>query len=159
MINKCCIDSPIGPLTITANDQSIISIEFKGSDPRETSSPLLQLCIDELSAYFNGGLSEFTVPIELSGTPFQNKVWQALTEIPFGTSISYSELAIKLGDQKCIRAAGTANGKNKIPIIIPCHRVIGKDGSLVGFSGGIEKKKWLLKHEGIIRGEQIEIFA
>ncbi|MEP2771210.1 MAG: methylated-DNA--[protein]-cysteine S-methyltransferase [Fulvivirga sp.] len=159
MINKCCIDSPIGPLTITANDQSVISIEFKGSDQRETSSPLIQLCIDELSAYFNGGLSEFTVPIELSGTPFQNKVWQALTEIPFGTSISYSELAIKLGDLKCIRAAGTANGKNKIPIIIPCHRVIGKDGSLVGFSGGIDKKKWLLKHEGIIRGEQIEIFA
>lgn len=134
-------------------------IEFKESSEADNSSTLIDQCTDELMRYFNGTLNKFTVPIQLSGTPFQNKVWQALTEIPFGASMSYSDLAIRLGDLECIRAAGTANGKNKIPIIVPCHRVIGKDGSLVGFSGGIDKKKWLLKHEGIIRGEQIEIFA
>ncbi len=159
MTYQQCIDSPIGPLTIRADHTSIISVEFKESSEADNSSSLTERCVDELMRYFNGTLNKFTVPIQLSGTPFQNKVWQALTEIPFGASMSYSDLAIRLGDLKCIRAAGTANGKNKIPIIVPCHRVIGKDGSLVGFSGGIDKKKWLLKHEGIIRGEQIEIFA
>ncbi len=150
--------SPIGPLTITADLEAVISIEFKHIISSSQNHVIAQ-CKKELEAYFDGRLKAFTVPYKLTGTPFQNKVWQALTEIPFGNSISYSDLAMTLGDINCIRAAGTANGKNKIPIIVPCHRVIGKDGSMVGFSDGIEKKRYLLKHEGVIRGEQIEIFG
>lgn len=158
MLYKGSLDSPVGPLTVSADDEAIVSIEF-GSSNHNSSNALVHLCIKELQEYFEGKEKAFTVPYKLTGTDFQNKVWQALSDIPYGQSISYSALAINLGDIKCIRAAGTANGKNKLPIIIPCHRVIGKDGSLVGFSGGIEKKKWLLRHEGIIRGEQIEIFG
>jgi len=151
-------ESPIGPLKIMANDDFLISISFQSGNS-DSNHPMIKWCKKELDAYFKGDLEAFTIPFQFSGTDFQNKVWQELTKIPYGKTISYSELAVRLGDLKSIRAAGTANGKNKLPIIIPCHRVIGKDGSLVGFAGGLDRKKWLLKHEGVIRGEQIEIFA
>lgn len=152
--------SPVGRIKISADDQAIVEACFTDEAEYNTSdSPLIHQCIAELKAYFEGSLKIFSVPVKLTGTTFQNRVWSELMKIPYGKIISYSELAIQLGDLKCIRAAGTANGKNKIPIIVPCHRVIGKDGSLVGFAGGLDKKKWLLKHEGVIRSEQMKIFA
>jgi len=152
--------SPIGSLKITADNQYLLAISFDGQNATpQSANPVINQAIAELEAYFAGKLNTFSVPYKLTGTDFQNRVWTELSKIPFGKTISYSTLASNLGDLKSIRAAGTANGKNKLPIIIPCHRVIGKDGSLVGFSGGIERKKWLLKHEGVIQGEQIEIFA
>ena len=152
--------SPIGGIRISADDDAIIEAAFtKETKGIITYSALIQQCINELEAYFLGELKQFTIPLKLTGTDFQNRVWTELLKIPYGKTISYSELAIRLGDIKCIRAAGTANGKNKIPIIVPCHRVIGKDGNLVGFGGGLDKKEWLLKHEGIIRSEQMKIFA
>ena len=122
------------------------------------ASPLLDECEKELTAYFEGQLEEFSVPMRLTGTEFQNKVWSELMKIPFGKTISYTELALRLGDLKSIRAAGTANGKNNLPVLIPCHRVIGKNGSLVGFGGGLDRKHWLLRHEGAIPGEQMGLF-
>lgn len=152
-------DSPIGILELIADQSHLLSISFNAKKESRTPNEITTLTISELKNYFDGKLQKFSVPVKLTGTDFQNKVWDELKDIPFGTSVSYSDLSVKLGNLKAIRAVGTANGKNKIPIIIPCHRVIGKDGSLVGFSGGLDRKKWLLKHEGVIRGEQIEIFA
>ena len=152
--------SPVGGIKISADEDAIIEARFtRETKSGTTQNMLIQQCINELESYFRGDLKQFTIPIKLTGTDFQNRVWSELLKIPYGKTISYSELAIRLGDLKCIRAAGTANGKNKIPIIVPCHRVIGKDGSLVGFGGGLDKKEWLLKHEGIIRSEQMKIFA
>ncbi|ELR70937.1 Methylated-DNA--protein-cysteine methyltransferase [Fulvivirga imtechensis AK7] len=153
--------SPIGELQIIAEEDAIIECTFSGREASSGTpkSPVIRQCIGELEQYFSGRLKRFTVNIKLTGTAFQNRVWTELTKIPFGKTITYSDLASKLGDPKCIRAAGTANGRNKIPIIIPCHRVIGKDGSLVGFGGGLDKKEWLLRHEGVIRSEQMKIFA
>lgn len=151
-------ESLIGPLCVSADDSAVLSIEFNYSKINRPNGVTKQ-CITELEEYFEGSRKHFEVNLKPAGTDFQISVWSKLKEIPYGKSISYSDLAISLGDLKKIRAAGTANGKNKIPIIIPCHRVIGKDGSLVGFAGGLDKKEWLLKHEGIIKGEQMNIFS
>lgn len=151
------IKSPLGILEIEADESHLLAIRFRAGTS-ESSNPIIKQCIRELEEYFTGKRIYFDVPIAPVGTPFQLRVWEQLQAIPFAKSISYSELANLLNDPKCIRAAATANGRNPIPIIIPCHRVIGKDGSLVGFSGGLDKKKWLLQHEGIIC-EQKEIFA
>ncbi|QSE97535.1 methylated-DNA--[protein]-cysteine S-methyltransferase [Fulvivirga lutea] len=151
--------SPIGDLLISSDADSIISIEFDGSIDSHNPSALTSECISQLKEYFSDERNSFDLPLNPEGTEFQKSVWNQLLEIPFGKSISYSKLAVSLGDIKTIRAAGTANGKNKIPIIIPCHRVIGKDGSMVGFSGGVWRKEWLLKHEGILQGEQMKIFG
>lgn len=156
---KVNYNSPIGPLLISADENSITSIEFDKSCQTELTSELTSKCILQLEEYFQGERSDFDLPLNPEGTKFQQAVWNKLNETPFGKSISYSDLAISLGNIKTIRAAGTANGRNKIPIIIPCHRVIGKDGSLVGFSGGLWRKEWLLKHEGILQGEQMKIFG
>lgn len=153
--------SPVGNLLIEAEGTEITRCTFTEQPQSALASEdaVIRQCVNELEEYFSGNLRGFSVRVKLTGTPFQNRVWSELLKIPYGTTISYSELALRLGDPKCIRAAGTANGKNKIPIIIPCHRVIGKDGSLVGFGGGLDKKEWLLKHEGVIRSEQMKIFA
>ncbi len=109
--------------------------------------PIIQQCIEELIEYFSGQRISFTVPIHQEGTEFQQKVWKELYELPFGKTMSYGELAKKLGDPNCIRAAAAANGKNKIAVIIPCHRIIGADQSMVGYAWGKFRKKWLLQHE------------
>jgi methylated-DNA-[protein]-cysteine S-methyltransferase len=106
-----------------------------------------RLCVDQLRAYFAGALTEFTVPIKPVGTPFRMRVWEELLRIPYGQTVSYKELAERVGNPKAVRAVGGANHHNPIVIIIPCHRVIGSDGSLTGFGGGIENKAWLLEME------------
>ena len=158
-MNKRTIPSPIGRLEIHEDNDHIVAIQFHSETDRNDPSDLLDECEKQLSEYFKGERSEFSLPLELRGTDFQKQVWTELQNIPYGKTISYSELAIRLGDIKTIRAAGSANGKNNLPIVIPCHRVIGKNGALVGFAGGLDTKKWLLKHEGIIRGEQMGLFT
>jgi methylated-DNA-[protein]-cysteine S-methyltransferase len=107
----------------------------------------------QLDAYFAGEITSFDLPLSPRGTPFQQRVWAALRDIPFGETTSYGELARRIGDPKAVRAVGAANGRNPLPLVVPCHRVIGADGSLVGFGGGMDRKRWLLQHEGAVYGE------
>ena len=153
------LNSPIGPIEIQASSTGITKVSFGTSITKPNGNELTMACRKQLVEYLDGSRTQFELPLEPVGTEFQKKVWNQLSHIPYGKSISYSSLAIALGDIKCVRAAGTANGKNPIPIIIPCHRVIGSDGSLVGFSAGLDKKEWLLMHEGIIKGSQLKIFS
>jgi methylated-DNA-[protein]-cysteine S-methyltransferase len=146
--------SPIGQIKITADEQCItelVFIEPESADPYFESEELLpeiiHQCVNELMEYFAGKRTAFSVAIHQEGTEFQQKVWKELYEIPFGKTISYADLAKKLGDPKCIRAAAAANGKNKIAMIVPCHRIIGTDQSLVGYAWGKARKRWLLQHE------------
>ena len=142
------IQTPVGLLEISADDTSITSVYFANEKTKkENPSSLTNLCATQLKDFFDGKRNDFTLPLRPAGTTFQIQVWNELQKIPFGKTISYKELAKRLGDEKKIRAAGTANGRNPIPIIIPCHRVIGSDGSLVGYGGGLDKKKWLLEFE------------
>ncbi len=146
--------SPIGLLKIAATDTVICEVVFV-DDKAEIKTatfltPLLQQCIDQLMEYFNGLRQSFSLPVFQEGTPFQNRVWSELLNIQFGKTISYLDLAKRLGDPKVIRAAASTNGKNIISIIVPCHRVIGTNNSLVGYSGGLPRKKWLLNHENKI---------
>ncbi len=141
-------------MLIKANELSISSIAFieeqdisNLSIELTESNAIIHQCIDELIEYFSGLRTSFTVPIHQEGTEFQQKVWKELYEVPFGKTLSYGELAKKLGDPKSVRAAAAANGKNKIAILIPCHRIIGADQSLVGYAWGKFRKKWLLPHE------------
>jgi methylated-DNA-[protein]-cysteine S-methyltransferase len=110
--------------------------------------------VDQLEAYFAGELTTFDMPLKLSGTHFQLRVWSELQRIPYGETISYGELARRLGNPAAVRAVGLANGRNPITIVVPCHRVIGADGSLTGYGGGLERKAWLLDHEAIHQGRE-----
>jgi len=146
--------SPIGKIKITADDHCITELIFiepetmnEMVDFEEDLPEVIHRCVDELIEYFAGKRRAFSVPINQEGTDFQQRVWKELYEIPYGKTISYADLAKKLGDPKCIRAAANANGKNKIAIIVPCHRIIGTDQSLVGYAWGKARKRWLLQHE------------
>jgi methylated-DNA-[protein]-cysteine S-methyltransferase len=146
--------SPIGQICISAEDGCITELVFKDKDNdfptlevEEELPSVIHQCVDELIEYFSGTRRTFTVPINQAGTEFQQRVWKELYEIPYGKTLSYAELAKKLGDPKVIRAAASANGKNKIAIIVPCHRIIGTDQSLVGYAWGKARKRWLLQHE------------
>lgn len=140
--------SPIGLVSIKATENHIREIIFVEKEPILTSpSDLTTECKNQLLDYFSGKRKNFTIPLFAEGTEFQKRVWNKLLEIPYGETISYFELAHRLGNTKVIRAAGHANGQNPISIIIPCHRVIGKNGKLVGYGGGLHRKEWLLKHE------------
>jgi methylated-DNA-[protein]-cysteine S-methyltransferase len=144
--------SPIGNLRIISNEQDIIKIEFTNDFFKMSMTPFqIQNCISQLDEYFRGERKEFNVEINPAGTEFQSKVWNLLKKIPYGKTLSYLELSKQFGDEKAIRAIASANGKNPIPIIIPCHRVIGNDGKLTGYAGGLLKKQWLLEHEGAIK--------
>ena len=143
--------SQIGQIKLTASSKAITSILFvfenTGMEP-ENSNSVLNRCREQLNEYFAGKRKKFDINIEQEGTEFQNKVWSELIKIPFGKTVAYNNIAKKLGNTKSIRAVGAANGKNQISIIVPCHRVIGSDGSLTGYAGGLWRKEWLLKHEG-----------
>ena len=144
-------DSPLGPLSIIGEDGFITGISFSPLVPEgfllQQSDALMANCHGQLDDYFTGRSKQFNLPIRFHDTPFREKVWTALQDISYGKTISYLGLAVKLGDAKCIRAAGSANGKNPIAIVIPCHRVIGGKGELVGYAGELWRKKWLLEHE------------
>lgn len=144
--------SPIGLLKISGAEEYISEVSFhdtsqKAEGTKKHLPPLLINCVEQLIQYFNGERRIFELPIHQTGTPFQQDVWSILTQIPFGKTISYLDLARKTGDTKATRAVANANGKNNIAIIIPCHRVIGSNKSLVGYAGGLWRKKWLLELE------------
>lgn len=149
MVYSAYYDSPVGWLLLEADESGVTKVHFMDESHETTSpvSPVLKQCMLELDEYFGGEREVFSIPIKALGTGFQEKVWSQLLTIPFAKTISYAQLAIQLGDLKTIRAAGTANGKNPLAIIIPCHRVIGSDGSLTGYGGGLWRKKWLLDFE------------
>jgi methylated-DNA-[protein]-cysteine S-methyltransferase len=154
----CRIDSPIGPLLLAGDRSALAIIDFQtGPRPRQPSAAWIEdpapfaSAIAELTEYFCGVRRDFTVPLAPMGTPFQLRVWRALLDIPYGETTSYGELARRLGQPTASRAVGLANGSNPLPVIIPCHRVIGANGSLTGYGGGLPIKQALLALE---RGEQ-----
>lgn len=158
VLYKTYYESPAGLIEIMANDTGVTSILFvKKRAGRSKNNEHTTECAKQLHDYFNKERKTFSVPLDMQGTEFQIRVWNELLKIPFGKAISYLQLAINLGDKKCIRAAGTANGRNPVSIIVPCHRVIGSNGDLVGYGGGLDKKKFLLEHEGVLI--QQELFA
>jgi methylated-DNA-[protein]-cysteine S-methyltransferase len=146
------IDSPIGPLGLVASDDGLRAVRFDGERVApEGSSPVLDEARRQLEAYFAGELIDFDLPLDLRGTEFQRRCWLALATIPYGQTVSYGEQARRLGlGPASARAVGAANGQNPLPIVLPCHRVVGADGSLTGFGGGLPTKRFLLEHEGAL---------
>ena len=158
MMYQQYFSSPIGLLLIEANEDAITALSFVDSREKiDQSSAVIEKCIQELGEYFSGKRNSFSVLLKFNGTTFQNKVWNQLLNIPFGKTISYLQLAAGLGDVKSIRAVGTANGRNPIAIIVPCHRVIGSNGSLVGYGGGLWRKQWLIELESGYKQSKLEI--
>jgi methylated-DNA-[protein]-cysteine S-methyltransferase len=150
--------SPLGDLEIRSVDNAITHVLFhQGERTDVVMTKAIEQCIEELDDYFNRGRKFFSVELNMHGTDFQKRVWSELLLIPFGKTISYEDLAIRVGDIKSIRAVGTANGANPVAIIVPCHRVIGKNGELTGYAGGMENKEWLLYHEGSLL-KQLNLF-
>ncbi|AUN14842.1 methylated-DNA--[protein]-cysteine S-methyltransferase [Paraclostridium sordellii] len=141
-------DSPIGILEIGTTEDELISILYVDEKRKNTEQPeILKETIKQIQEYFNGTRKEFDIKFKLKGTEFQEKVWNALTDIPYGDTVSYKYIAKKIGNEKAVRAVGNTNGRNIINIVVPCHRVIGANKSLTGYGGGLDKKSWLLKHE------------
>lgn len=150
--------SPVGELVIESDEDKIVTVNFlKDLKHEEVRTSTIDQCIAQLDEYFFAGRKFFTLELDLRGSDFQKRVWNELLTIPYGTTISYEDLAIRIGNIKSIRAVGLANGQNPIAIIVPCHRVIGKSGGLVGYGGGLDKKEWLLYHEGA-RLKQLALF-
>ncbi|MFT5248928.1 MAG: methylated-DNA-[protein]-cysteine S-methyltransferase [bacterium] len=151
------LHTPIGSLEIKCTKEGLTSVHFLNSEEETTTKipTTLQKTVEQLQEYFLGTRTEFNLKLNPEGTEFQKKVWQKSQEIPFSKTVSYQTIANRLGDPKVIRAAASANGKNPISIIIPCHRVIGKDGSLTGYAGGLHRKKWLLKHESPVKQQSL----
>ncbi|MDD3419656.1 MAG: methylated-DNA--[protein]-cysteine S-methyltransferase [Candidatus Gastranaerophilales bacterium] len=143
--------SPIGWLRVSCDDVRLLSVEFVEKDGESNPNEMVEEVIFQLQEYFDGKRKSFDIPCFHKGTDFQKKAWDALLKIPYGKTVSYQEQAQKIGNPKATRAIGSANNKNKIPIIYPCHRVIAKNGKLAGYAGGLDKKTWLLEHEMKIR--------
>ena len=145
----CYIETPLGHAKISGNENGITSVSIVDTQDElsDTIPESLLDCAIQLKEYFNEKRKVFNLKLNPEGTTFQKKVWKQLETIPFGKSISYLQLSKQLGDVKAIRAAASANGKNPLWIIVPCHRVIGSDGSLTGYAGGLYRKQWLLNHE------------
>jgi methylated-DNA-[protein]-cysteine S-methyltransferase len=138
---------PIGLIKIFATDTAVTEIQFVDKEEKSVSNEILTDTIRQFDEYFAGKRTSFNLPILQVGTPFQQSVWKELMNIPYGEVTSYGAIAKKLGNEKAVRAVGAANGRNKIPILVPCHRVTGHDGKLVGFAYGITRKMYLLNHE------------
>lgn len=149
--------TPIGTAKIIGNADGIQSISILEEDKNSSKNipKELENCVHQLEEYFQGNRKEFTIKLNPSGTDFQQTVWKELQNIPFGKTTSYREESKKIGNTKAIRAVASANGKNPIWIVIPCHRVIGSDGSLTGYAGGIWRKKWLLNHESSTKQQSL----
>lgn len=159
------VDSPIGPLMISTEGTALTGL-YMGKPSKRPSivdwredpdERVLRETAKQLNEYFSGKRRKFELPLKFSGTEFQHRVWHALTEIPFGETRTYSQLARHIGNPAACRAVGLANGKNPIAVIVPCHRVIGADGSLTGFGGGLPRKEWLLGHEGFPEMRTLEL--
>jgi methylated-DNA-[protein]-cysteine S-methyltransferase len=161
------IDTPIGPLMLVATDRGLRAVMWPGEEPgrvklevgggandpiaNKAAEAIVEAATEQLTEYFDGERTTFEVPLDPIGTDFQQTAWAALRTIPYGETISYGEQAARLGDRRKARAVGAANGRNPISIIVPCHRVVGSTGALVGFAGGLDTKAWLLDHELSVR--------
>jgi len=159
------LPTPVGELLLTASDTALTGVYFptsrRGPPPTHRADwmedngqgpagALLARARQQLTEYFARTRTTFDLPLEALGSAFEHRVWNALRTIPYGATTTYGELALRLGDVRATRAVGAANGKNPIPIIVPCHRVVGANGDLTGFGGGVERKRWLLEHEGAL---------
>ena len=143
--------TPVGDVLLVANDEGLSRLHFAPFDPPAGAptphAPLLRRAVGQLTEYFAGERTEFDLPLAPPASAFQRRVWDELARIPYGTTTTYGEVALRLGDPKCVRAVGLANGRNPIGIVVPCHRVVGADGKLRGYAGGIERKQQLLALE------------
>ncbi|WLR55173.1 methylated-DNA--[protein]-cysteine S-methyltransferase [Mesobacillus subterraneus] len=151
-IYKLDYESPIGVIEIISTDEAISSILFSEKERMENylqpgTPSVLAECYTQLDEYFKGNRRDFSFPYQFHGTYFQKTVWEALKEIPYAETGSYKDIAISIGNEKATRAVGSANGKNKLSIVLPCHRVIGSNGKLTGYAGSLWRKEWLLQHE------------
>jgi methylated-DNA-[protein]-cysteine S-methyltransferase len=151
-LHKLDCESPIGVIEIIGSDEAVCSIMFSEQDrlvnlKQDDTPKVLEECFDQLDEYFKGERHEFTFPYVFEGTEFQKTVWNALTKILYAETGSYKDIADSIGKEKAVRAVGSANGKNKLSIVIPCHRIIGSNGKLTGYAGGLWRKEWLLQHE------------
>lgn len=162
LIHTVYYTSPIGTILLEAEDEQLTVVSFRDdvsiAETGTTTSPLLKTTIKQLDEYFAGTLKQFDLPMHPAGTAFQQKVWDQLIKIPYAETVTYLHMAKRLGNVKSIRAAASANGKNPIGIIIPCHRVVGADGKLTGYAGGLHRKQWLLEHEAKMAGKQTSLF-
>ncbi len=157
---RLAIESPVGPLLLVAGAEGLTEISFAGHRRRAAEAPghpLLKRAAAQLGEYFAGKRQEFELPLAPGGTPFQRAVWKELCTIGFGVTCSYAELARSLGKPAAARAVGAANGQNPIAIVVPCHRVVGADGTLTGYAGGLPAKRWLLDHEREVRARQTRL--
>ena len=154
-MNTLFLDSPIGRLRLVSDGKHLVKIEFENQynadeAANETADPVLEASSTQLKEYFAGKRHSFDLPLAAAGTDFQRSVWAALAAIPYGELRSYRDIAHSIAKPKAVRAVGAANGRNPLPIVVPCHRVIGSDGSLTGFAGGLEAKTCLLELEGAL---------
>jgi methylated-DNA-[protein]-cysteine S-methyltransferase len=154
-MNYQTLDTPIGKLRLVSDGKHLTALEFQGHhqvlpEDLEREDETLRQAAAQLGEYFEGKRRDFNLPLNATGTSFQRSVWSALSTIPYGELRSYGEIARAIGRPRAVRAVGAANGRNPLPIVVPCHRVVGADGSLTGFAGGLELKKVLLKHEDAI---------
>lgn len=154
MRTHCVVDSPVGPLTIVDDDDHLVGLYMDEQRHRpdpgthgERDDDVQPRVREQLTAYWAGQLREFDLPLRLVGTPFRQRVWEALRTIPYGETWSYGKLAVEIGQPAASRAVGLANGRNPVSIVVPCHRVVGANGSLTGYGGGLQRKQWLLDHE------------
>lgn len=174
-LTSATIASPVGPLTVIASERGLRAVLWPDDDEKRVPAvgqidgdvgahrattdvldhPVLEAARHQLAEYFDGERTEFDVPLDPEGTEFQQQAWLALRAIPFGTTVSYGEQASRMGDKNKARAVGAANGKNPISIIVPCHRVVGANGSLTGFAGGLDIKRLLLDHERRVAGQTL----
>ena len=140
-------ETPLGLMEIRANNAAVLSINFVETVQQKRTNKVTDLAKSELLEYFDGERKTFNLPLAPEGTDFQQQVWKALTTVKYGDTCSYSDIATKIKNPKAVRAVGAANGKNPMTIVVPCHRVIGQDGSLTGYASGTKRKAWLLEHE------------
>ena len=156
-MDTCIINTPLGFTKIEGDENGIAYITVLNSEESssETIPETLESCVIQLQEYFEDKRSSFDLKLNPQGTEFQKKVWEALVKIPYGKTTSYMELTKQLGDVKAIRAVANANGKNPLWIVVPCHRVIGSDGSLTGYAGGLHRKQWLLEHESLVKQQSL----
>lgn len=159
LIARTTLASPLGPLTAAATTKGLALLWFDAPPldglPEDPAQPWLRQAARELAAYWQDPRQRFGVPLDLQGTPFQREVWRSLSEIPAGRTVSYADIAARIGRPRAVRAVGAAVGANPVAIIVPCHRVIGRDGSLTGYAGGLARKTTLLRHEGAMPGSRI----
>jgi methylated-DNA-[protein]-cysteine S-methyltransferase len=140
-------DTPLGKMEITASESAVLAIHFVDKVRAPQANAITDITKHQMLQYFNGERSSFDLPTAAQGTDFQKQVWQALTTVTYGNTCSYGDIANKINNPKAVRAVGSANGKNPLTIVVPCHRVIGSNGSLTGYASGIDRKAWLLEHE------------